>query len=45
MNGPQRSLKAEILLILNAAVSSVDMYSQIRLVQWMKMQDVHDFQF
>ena len=45
MNGSRLSLKAEILLFLYAAVSSIEMYSEIRLVQWMKWQGVLDFQF
>ena len=45
IKGFQISLKAEILFFLHAAVSSVEMYSEIRLVQWLIWQDVLDFQF
>ena len=45
MNGSPVSLEAVILLFLYAAVSSIEMYSEIRLVQWMKSQYVLDFQF
>ena len=38
ITGFQIYLKAEILFFLHAAVSSVEMYSEIRLVQWLIWQ-------